>query len=96
MAKTYTSVTNDQRRELIKLIHKHGLTIARAAEILCIYYPTAKAINKVYLREKRIVKRTSRIKTLSRETLSPPVVLRDPEMMRIHPSERQDLSLSGR
>jgi molybdenum-dependent DNA-binding transcriptional regulator ModE len=95
MAKTYTSITNDQRRELIKLIHKHGLSIARAAEILGIFYPTAKAINKVYLREKRIVKRTSRIKTLSRETLSPPV-LRDPEMMRIHPSERQDLIHSGR
>ena len=89
MAKTYTSVTNDQRRELIKLIHKHGLSIARAAEILGIFYPTAKAINKVYLREKRIVKRTSRIKTLS------PPVLRDPEMMRIHPSERLDQIHSG-
>jgi hypothetical protein len=88
-------VTNDQRRELIKLIHKHGLSIARAAEILGIFYPTAKAINKVYLREKRIVKRTSRIKTVSQETLSPPA-LRDTEMMRIHPSERHDLVDSGR
>ena len=95
MAKTYTSVTNDQRRELIKLIHKHGLSIARAAEILGIFYPTAKAINKVYLREKRIVKRTSRIKTVSQETLSPSG-LRDPEMMRIQPSERHDLVDSGR
>ena len=79
-------MTNDQRRELIRLIHKHGLTIARAAEILGIYYPNAKAINKVYLKEKRIVKRTSRIKNLSKETSQ----IKDPEMMMIHPSERKD------
>ncbi len=51
MGKAYTQVCNEKRKELIKLIHQNGLSIARAAEITEIYYPTAKAINKVFKNE---------------------------------------------
>jgi hypothetical protein len=42
---------------LIKLIHEDGLKITRAAEIVGIRYPTAKAISNVFKRENRILKR---------------------------------------
>jgi len=48
MVKNYVPVTNEERRLLVKYIHENGYTIARAAKLLNIYYPTAKAINKVY------------------------------------------------
>ena len=54
MAKQYVLVSNEQRKMLIELIHKHGHSISRAAKSVGIYYPTAKAINKVYVREHRI------------------------------------------
>ena len=60
MGKAYTKVPNDKRKELIRLIYEDNLSIIRAAERLDIYYPTAKAINKVYKREKRIQKRSFR------------------------------------
>jgi hypothetical protein len=51
MGKAYTQVSNDSRKELIRLIHEEGYTIAKAAEVTGIYYPTAKAINKVFKKE---------------------------------------------
>lgn len=48
MVKQYVLVSNEQRLKLIKLVHEKGLTIAKAAILAKIYYPTAKAINKVY------------------------------------------------
>lgn len=36
------------------------MSIFRAAEFLNIFYPTAKAINKVYMREQRITKKSHR------------------------------------
>ena len=63
MGKAYTQVSNDARRELIRLIYEEGFTIVKAAEATGIYYPTAKAINKVYKREQRIQKRSFRYRT---------------------------------
>ena len=54
MGKAYTQVSNDARRELVRLIYEEGLSIVKAAEATGIYYPTAKAINKVYKRENRV------------------------------------------
>jgi hypothetical protein len=39
------------------------MSIVRAAEATAIYYPTAKAINKVYKREHRVQKRSFRYRT---------------------------------
>jgi hypothetical protein len=63
MVKTYTKVTNDQRKELIRLIHDELFTISKAADTTGIYYPTAKAINKIYKNEQRIQKRDFRYRT---------------------------------
>lgn len=60
MVKQYVLVSNEQRQMLIELIHKHGHSISRAAKSVGIYYPTAKAINKVYVREHRVQKKTFR------------------------------------
>jgi hypothetical protein len=60
MGKAYTQVSNDKRKELIRLIHEQNYTIVKAAEATDIYYPTAKAINKVYKREMRVQKRSFR------------------------------------
>jgi hypothetical protein len=54
MGKQYTKVSNEQRKELIRLIHELGHSISKAAEMTGVYYPTAKAINKVYKKEKRV------------------------------------------
>lgn len=60
MGKSYTQVSNAKRSELIKLIHNHGLKIKWAADSAGIYYPTAKAIYKVFVKENRVEKRTFR------------------------------------
>ena len=63
MGKKYEPVPNEQRRQLIELIHgPDHMTIAGAAQKLNIYYPTAKAINKVYVREDRIQKKGFRFR----------------------------------
>ena len=54
MVKQYVLVSNEQRQTLIDLIHSQGHSISRASKSVGIYYPTAKAINKVYIRENRI------------------------------------------
>jgi hypothetical protein len=53
MGKKYEPVPNEQRKKLIDLIHTKGYSIAKAALATGIYYPTAKAINKVYVKENR-------------------------------------------
>jgi molybdenum-dependent DNA-binding transcriptional regulator ModE len=49
-------VTDEQRRELVRLIHDQGFSIAKASEDTQIPYDNAKAINRTYLREKRVHK----------------------------------------
>ena len=56
-------MSNDDRKELIRLIYEEGYSIVRAAEATGIYYPTAKAINKVFKQEKRVIKRSFRYRT---------------------------------
>ena len=60
MGKKYEPVPDHKRRELIHLIYEQGMNISKAASHAGIYYPTAKAINKVYLRHNRICKKTRR------------------------------------
>ena len=60
MGKQYTHVTNDQRKELVRLIHEENMSISQAAAKVNIFYPTAKAINKVFKKEKRVQKRYHR------------------------------------
>ncbi len=63
MVKKYVPVCDEQRKELIRLIYEELNTIKCAARKLGIYYPTAKAINKVYEREKRTDKLKKRLRT---------------------------------
>lgn len=67
MVKQYVLVSNEQRKRLLELIYQHSYSISRAAQELKIYYPTAKAINKVYKRERRILKKTYRTTGLKDE-----------------------------
>jgi hypothetical protein len=60
MVKTYKIVPNPDRLKLIYLIHNMGMTITDAARATKIYYPTAKAINKIYTRELRVDKKAHR------------------------------------
>ena len=53
MGKKYEPVPNDLRKQLIDLIHLNNYSIAKAAQVIGIYYPTAKAINKVFVKENR-------------------------------------------
>ena len=65
MTKKYSPVSNEQRRLLVKLIYEDGLSIRQAAIGSNIYYPTAKAINKIYIAEKRIDKRQHRFRKIA-------------------------------
>lgn len=65
MTKKYLPVTNEQRRLLVKLIYEDGVSIRQAAISTKIYYPTAKAINKIYIAEKRIDKKQHRFRKLT-------------------------------
>ena len=65
MGKTYSPVTNEQRRLLVKLIYEDGMSIRQAALTSKIYYPTAKAINKIYTAENRIDKKRHRFRKIA-------------------------------
>jgi len=56
MVRQYVQVTDDQRRDLVRMIHNEGHSIASAAKIAYIPYDNAKAINRTYLKEKRVNK----------------------------------------
>ena len=58
----YTQIANEKRQALVRMINVEGKRIVDAARELDIYYPTAKAINKVYLREGRFMRKKSRVK----------------------------------
>ena len=60
MGKQYELVSNKRRLQLLQLIHLQGMSISHAAKISSIYYPTAKAINKVYRLENRVFKNDDR------------------------------------
>ncbi len=45
MVKNYTRVTDEQRKELVRLIHEEGYTIKNAGIEAGIPYPNAKAVN---------------------------------------------------
>ena len=48
MPKVYEPISTERRRELIDLIYNQGMNISQAAKVCNIFYPTAKAINKVF------------------------------------------------
>ena len=57
MVKNYNLSNDEIRKELIVKIHGQKMSICKAASELGIKYPTAKAINAVYLKENRIKKK---------------------------------------
>lgn len=62
MVRQYVQVTDRQRIELIRLIHSENYSIAKAAKATEIPYDNAKAINRTYLRERRVNKINYRIR----------------------------------
>jgi len=62
MVRQYVQVTDSQRRDLVRLIHEEGCSIAKASKVTGIPYDNAKAINRTYLREKRIHKINYRLR----------------------------------
>ena len=69
MTKKYCQVSNEQRQLLVKLIYEDGLSIRQAALQAKVYYPTAKAINKTYISEKRIEKKQHRFRKIATSSL---------------------------
>lgn len=62
MSTKYSPVNNERRQELIRLIHEEKVTIRQAAKQSNISYPTAKAINRIYMSEGRIEKKKVRVR----------------------------------
>jgi predicted transcriptional regulator len=63
MVKKYVLLSNEQREELCRLIHRDGLTIKEAAKRTGIPYPNAKAVNKTFEREQRTDKRHVKVRS---------------------------------
>ena len=62
MVRQYEQVTDQQRHELIRLIHQESHSIAKASKATGIPYDNAKAINRTYLRERRVHKINYRLR----------------------------------
>jgi hypothetical protein len=62
MVRQYVQVTDSQRHELIRLIHSESHSIAKASKVTGIPYDNAKAINRTYLRERRVNKINYRLR----------------------------------
>lgn len=56
MVRQYVQVTDQQRSQLVNLIHHHKYSIAKASKVTNIPYDNAKAINRTYTREQRVKK----------------------------------------
>ena len=65
MVKQYVLLSNEQREELCRLIHRDGLTIKEAALRTGIPYPNAKAVNKTFERELRTEKRHVKLRIIN-------------------------------
>ena len=66
----YYPVSDERRRELIRLIYEDRLSIRQAAIQQNISYPTAKAINRIYKHESRIEKKKVRVPRIKRFAVS--------------------------
>lgn len=62
MVKKYTRVTDEQRRELVRLIYEENYTIKQAGLEVEIPYPNAKAVNQTFLVEHRTAKKSFRFR----------------------------------
>ena len=62
MVRQYVQVTDEQRMELIRLIHQENHSIAKASKLADIPYDNAKAINRTYLKERRVSKINYRLR----------------------------------
>ena len=56
MGKKYVTVPDEMRQEIIRLINEDGKTITEASQATGVFYPTVKAIQKVYATTGRINK----------------------------------------
>lgn len=64
-------MTDYQRQELVRLIHQDGCSIAKASKLTAIPYDNAKAINRTYLKERRVHKINYRQRYHKKSSLSP-------------------------
>ena len=62
MVKNYKKVSNEQRKELIRLIYEENYNIKSAGLKVGISYPSAKSVNQIYQLEKRTAKKTFRFR----------------------------------
>ena len=60
MVKKYRRLTDDERKNLVILIHREGYTIKDASRQLNIPYPNAKAVNQTFMMENRTAKKNFR------------------------------------
>ena len=58
--KPHVQISDEKRKELLLYIYDQKMNIMQAARAADIYYPTAKAINAVFVRERRVDKKVSR------------------------------------
>ena len=68
MPKIYEPINSERRRVLLDLIHNRGMNISQAAKATNIFYPTAKAINKVFKQTGRTDKKLHRNKKQSKKS----------------------------
>ena len=68
MTRKYAKVDDEDRVSLINLIQNEGKTIKQAALDIGISYENAKAIHRVYKKEKRTQKRQTRKRAKQRQT----------------------------
>ena len=71
MVRQYVQVTDSQRHELIRLIHSESHSIAKASKVTGIPYDNAKAINRTYLRERRVNKINYRLRYQQQHSIAP-------------------------
>ena len=63
MVKKYRRLTDEERKNLVILIHREGYTIKNASKELNIPYPNAKAVNQTYILENRTAKKNFRYRS---------------------------------
>ena len=92
--KQYVSVSDSERQRLISLIYEEGLCIRQAAIQVKIYYPTAKAINKTYLAERRVNRKKHRFRRVaSSDMTSQPTSTNAKKMIRTQKNQKSNSSI---
>ena len=88
MRKKHVPVPDEMRQEVIRLVNKEGMNLKEVSKVTGVFYPTVKAIQKVYASTGRI----NKVKQWKQKVKRKPCKRRDTENVSVSSSSEPNSS----